>query len=175
MVTSNNSPALISRSDDYPASWRGRVPKRVRMAKTVTPDFPGMGALVAIQDQEYDVWVNSHGAVAAIVDVRGKTLGLRPYEFEVIEWHESPDNFKIEKEPAPERIKINWKPKEPGLNLSFSGLSAGHYSTGAPEHGWVLYSRDGNGCWNQRTEREFPPGPGMRPIRRDGEWYWERL
>lgn len=76
----------------------------------------------------------------------------------------------------PERIKINWKPLEPGLNLNAPSLTAGHYSTGSPKYGWVLYSRGGQfGCWNQRTEREFPPETGMKPVWIDGEWYWEKV
>lgn len=59
------------------------------------------------------------------------------------------------------RRVIDWTPLEPGLNLGFSGLSVGHYNTGVPESGYVLYSRDGRGCWNQRTKPihcPYPPG-----------------
>lgn len=44
-----------------------------------------------------------------------------------------------------------FKPREEGLNLGFSGLSVGHYCTGVPTSGWVLCSRGGGGCWNDRT------------------------
>jgi len=82
------SPALFYQSDNYPPIWRGRVPLRVRMAKTVRPDWPGVGcsaALEATKDEKYFAWVNSHGALTAIIN--GERLGLKPYEFEVIEWH----------------------------------------------------------------------------------------
>lgn len=84
------SPALSHRSEHYPATWGDRVPKRVRMAKTVHPDFPffmnGGDASVGLKDQEYDAWVNSHGAVAIVLS-NGELLGVKPYEFEVIEFH----------------------------------------------------------------------------------------
>lgn len=44
-----------------------------------------------------------------------------------------------------------WKPREPGLNLGFSGLSLGYYSTGVPTSGWILRSRDGHMTWHDRT------------------------
>ncbi len=80
------SPALLSRSELYPAAWRGRVPKRIRMMKTVRSDFPCISRLIAPKGGEYNAWVNSHGAVAAVLPI-GEMLGVRPYEFEVIEWH----------------------------------------------------------------------------------------
>lgn len=47
---------------------------------------------------------------------------------------------------------VKWKPRVPGLNLSFPGLSLGFYNTAAgSKSGWVLRSRDGGGCWNDRT------------------------
>lgn len=84
------SPALSSRSELYPPVWGDKVPKRVRMAKTVHPDFPffmnGGDANVGTKGQEYDAWVNSHGAVAIVLS-NGELLGVKPYEFEVIEFH----------------------------------------------------------------------------------------
>jgi hypothetical protein len=59
------------------------------MAKTVRSDIPFLLSgfqRVALEGHEYDAWVNSHGAVAAVLD-KGERLGVRPYEFEVIEWH----------------------------------------------------------------------------------------
>lgn len=50
---------------------------------------------------------------------------------------------------------VRWKSPEPGLNLGFSGLSAGHYCTGLPSSGHVLYSRRGDGAWEQRTKPTF--------------------
>jgi hypothetical protein len=44
-----------------------------------------------------------------------------------------------------------FKPREEGLNLSFSGLETGYYCTDVPESGWVLRSRRGDGCWEDKT------------------------
>lgn len=84
------SPALTSQSKYYPASWYGKVPKRVRMAVSVRPDFPFLldkdkKNMIAQKGMEYDAYVNSNGAVAAILPEG--LLGLKPYEFEIIEWH----------------------------------------------------------------------------------------
>lgn len=92
------SPALKWQSDtgcrsDYPAKYRGRVPLKVMLAKTVTPDLMELAHIlkiekdtIALKDNEYFVWVNSYGAVSAILP-NGKHLGLLPSEFDVTEWH----------------------------------------------------------------------------------------
>lgn len=50
------------------------------------------------------------------------------------------------------RRVAKFKPRQAGLNLSFSGLTAGNYCTGSMKSGFVLRSRGGpNGCWNDRT------------------------
>jgi hypothetical protein len=46
-------------------------------------------------------------------------------------------------------------PLHEGLNFGWSGLKAGHYFTDAPEHGWVLRARRGDGCWEDKTDRSF--------------------
>ncbi|WP_457253081.1 hypothetical protein [Pseudomonas juntendi] len=94
MPTENkiNCPALHQRSDSYP--YGDRVPRTVKMLKTVTADpMPGIGlayikgdAPVAKEGQTYPVWTNSHGAVTAVMG-DGMRLGLRPAEFEVESWH----------------------------------------------------------------------------------------
>lgn len=78
----------------YPANYRGRVPLKVRLAKTVTPDLMEFKSMLGIKDDtlakkdiEYYVWVNSYGAVSAILP-NGEKLGLLPSEFDVTEWHE---------------------------------------------------------------------------------------
>jgi hypothetical protein len=89
----NTSPALNWQSDKsgnsaYPANFRGRVPLKVKLATTVYPDVPFVpSGTIAGKDCEYYVWVNSYGAVSAILP-NGEKLGLRPSEFDVIEWHE---------------------------------------------------------------------------------------
>jgi hypothetical protein len=92
------SPALEWQSDrggrnNYPANYRGRVPLKVRVAKKVEPDLPWLKKTlgvkedtVCLKDHEYYVWVNSYGAVSAILP-GGEKLGLLPSEFDVIEWH----------------------------------------------------------------------------------------
>ena len=85
MKTSLDSPALEFRSQYYPAHFGDRVPKRVRMLQTVRSDIPVGNRPRAIRGWVYGVWVNTHGAVVALT--QGGTLGLKPDEFEVVEWH----------------------------------------------------------------------------------------
>lgn len=94
------SPALKWKSDKkgsfaYPANFRGRVPLKVRMAtnaKSDIPVIPGDDKDISVnKDNAYYVWVNSFGAVSAILP-DGERLGLYPSEFDVIEWHEEEDN-----------------------------------------------------------------------------------
>jgi hypothetical protein len=89
------SPALKYQCDEigtfaYPARWKGKVPLKVRMLKTVTSDipmiFPDSADMITIAKNEYYVNVNSYGAVSAILP-NGKQLGLKPDEFEVVEFH----------------------------------------------------------------------------------------
>jgi len=51
------------------------------------------------------------------------------------------------------RRHIKWSPLEhaSGHNLMHSGVSVGHHCTGDPTSGWVLYSRRGDGAWEQLT------------------------
>ena len=98
LATALSSPALKWQSDKkgraaYPANFRGRVPLKVKVAKTVRPDLiefaPILGIkkdTVCLKDNEYLVWVNSYGAVSAILE-NGEKLGLLPSEFDVTEWH----------------------------------------------------------------------------------------
>ena len=99
------SPALKEqhKSDDrsaYPANYRGRVPLKVKMAKDVRPDTPVFLTsgrnIIAKMDCEYFVWVNKHGAVAAILE-DGEKLGLLPQEFDVVAWHEETEKNIVEK------------------------------------------------------------------------------
>lgn len=88
-----DSPALKLRSNSYPVVWKQRVPKRVAMRHSVKADFPFLlksgleEKMVAYSGQEYPCYVNSHGAVSLILPI-GELLGVKPDEFEVIEWHE---------------------------------------------------------------------------------------
>jgi hypothetical protein len=49
------------------------------------------------------------------------------------------------------RRVAHFKARHEGLNFGWSGLEAGHYCTDAPEHGWVLRARRGDGCWEDKT------------------------
>ena len=89
MNTKFDSPALAGQSDSYPASWHGKVPSRIRMDKTIRSEMPFTeNRLCAVVGQEYDAYVNRHGALCAIFD-GGEMLGLKPYEFTVVAWHEA--------------------------------------------------------------------------------------
>lgn len=85
------SPALREQSDVYPERYNGRVPLRVKMLMDVSPDLPWYIEMIkaktvtAAAGQEYEVYVNSHGAVTAVIG--NEMLGLRPDEFEVTAWH----------------------------------------------------------------------------------------
>lgn len=88
------SPALKWMSDKegsfaYPAYFNGKVPLKARMNTAVKSEVPfgPSNGLVALYSYEYYVWVNSYGAVSAILD-NGDRLGLKPGEFTVIEYHE---------------------------------------------------------------------------------------
>jgi hypothetical protein len=101
-----SSPALQWQSDrggrnNYPANYRGRVPLKVKVAKKVEPDLPWLKKELGVKDDtvcqkdnEYYVWVNSYGAVSAILP-NGEKLGLLPSEFDVIEWH---NDFDVNKQ-----------------------------------------------------------------------------
>jgi hypothetical protein len=78
------SPALYSRSPDYPPHWNDRVPARIKMLKNVASGMPGVRA-IAVGGMEYSTWVNSHGAISAVLE-DGKKLGVKPDEFEITEW-----------------------------------------------------------------------------------------
>ncbi|WP_199908608.1 hypothetical protein [Providencia alcalifaciens] len=48
------------------------------------------------------------------------------------------------------RRRAQFKPREYGLNLTFSGLKSGNYCNGSSESGFVLLSMS-NGCWSDKT------------------------
>lgn len=80
-------PALHERLKGYP--YGNRVPSKIRMSCSVYSDVSFMASApkYAQRGNIYDAWMNSYGAVAAVME-GGKTLGVKPGEFEVIEWHE---------------------------------------------------------------------------------------
>lgn len=87
------SPALKWRSIQkgkaaYPERFEGKVPLKVKVRRNVYPDLPfgNKEGTECIEGQEYYVWVNNLGAVAAILP-NGEQLGLKPNEFDVTEYH----------------------------------------------------------------------------------------
>jgi len=63
---------------------------------------------------------------------------------------------------------VNWSPREDGLNLAFSGLEPGYYSSDNPSSGYVLRSRGYGACWNDRT------WPAHCPYGSPGDRMWVR-
>lgn len=63
------------------------VPKKIVLPRTVRSDVPFYS--LKAEPGEYDnVHVNQWGAVS--VDINGKHLGVKPNEFEVLEWQPNP-------------------------------------------------------------------------------------
>lgn len=64
-----------------------KQPKRVRILKRVISEILTRPSLWANPGEEYECDVNPHGAVS-IRFLDGNLLGVKPDEFEVIEWTE---------------------------------------------------------------------------------------
>jgi hypothetical protein len=84
------SPALTDQSDIYPARFEGRVPKLIRPTRFVRSDLPAIivGSDVSVTPHGvYYATTNRNGAVCAVRSAsRGDALGLKPDEYEVVEW-----------------------------------------------------------------------------------------
>lgn len=133
MTTENqiDCPALHKRSSCYP--FGDRVPRTVRMLKTVTADpMPGIGlayikgdAPVAKAGQIYPVWTNSHGAVTAVME-DGTRLGLRPEEFEVESWRQLATEPAAQPHPEPIAWMVGtafwWTKEEAERDAAETGL-----------------------------------------------------
>lgn len=89
-----DSPALRVRRNSYPARYAGRVPRVVRTNRIIRSDVPADSdrACVARPQNVYLAWTNSYGAVSAITPTGN--LGLKPHEFEIIEWVD-PENSPL--------------------------------------------------------------------------------
>ena len=94
------SPALylisnMKGSFAYPKQWHNQVPLKVKMNQRVASDFPAIfkPSVECIKGEHYYCWVNSYGALSAILP-DGEKLGLKPDEFEVIEFHPSENHLK---------------------------------------------------------------------------------
>lgn len=83
------SPALKGLDEKCPAHFRGRIPVRIRMLKNVHSAFFGGNGpgLFAECGKVFEAWTNRYGAVAAVFP-DGQMLGVKPDEFEVVEWYD---------------------------------------------------------------------------------------
>ena len=82
----HESPAFAYKSDSYP--YGERQPYKVKVLKTVESDLPfTVLEETAVEGEVYEVYTNSHGAMSAYLP-SGKRLGIKPGEFEIIEWYE---------------------------------------------------------------------------------------
>ena len=101
-------------------------------------------------------------------------------ELDHLSWH--PDLLPVieerERRRALEKAKadpstwqvIEWKDHQgKAFAPDFCGGRPGHYSTGQPEHGWVLRNRSGSG---DVTQRVHAPEPGMEPVFVSKCWIW---
>lgn len=70
--------------------WGNKTPTRIKMLKDVRSDLPFMLGVseVAFKDKEYNVEANPYGAVSIVFE-SGEKLGVKPDEFEVVEFKES--------------------------------------------------------------------------------------
>jgi len=78
-------------SEHWPATYRGRIPVRVRMAKDLGPDMwtilcRNTPRIWVKKDDELTVTCNQHGAMSVKTPLG--SLGVRPLECDIIEWRE---------------------------------------------------------------------------------------
>lgn len=88
----NPSPALLRRLPSYPPQFQGRVPKMIRMDKTVYPPANKVNQMgVAWKGCTYPAWTDSAGNVSALVPygVTISRVALSPAEFQVTQWFTS--------------------------------------------------------------------------------------
>ncbi len=78
-------------SEHWPATYRGRIPVKVRMAKDLGPDMPFLcpdkPRIWVHKDDEVAVTCNPHGAMTLMTLHGG--LGVKPHECDIIEWREA--------------------------------------------------------------------------------------
>ena len=81
--------ALTRLDAKYPLRYNRKVPLKVKMLKTTISEMPYFlsDVPICVGGNEYYVSVNSYGAVTAIFE-DGRQLGLKPDEFEVIQFHD---------------------------------------------------------------------------------------
>lgn len=87
------SQALIVQYPEYPACWYGKVPKRVKLAKDIkSKDENGEKQINKAKGEEFYCSVLADGKVGIIVEDDG-IISLDPYDFEILEWHETTDEI----------------------------------------------------------------------------------
>jgi len=121
-----------------------------------------------------DAWLP--GALGRCVLMWAKTAGPRSSDSPALD--RLPESQESAAPAETDEAQIEWKDYDTGQplqNPTFSGYEAGHYCTGAPKSGWVLYSRGRGGCWNQRTKVEQPPVEGAKPVWTQRGWQWEAV
>lgn len=79
-------------SEHWPATYRGRVPVRVRMAQDLGPDMwkvlrPDTPRIWVHKDDELPVVCNQHGALSVVTPYGN--LGVKPHEHDIIEWRDT--------------------------------------------------------------------------------------
>lgn len=65
--------------------------------------------------------------------------------------------------------EIKWRPLKPGENMPSSLIPKAYNGK------WALYLSGENGYLYQQTREEIPPKPNMKPLWKDGKWYWEEM
>lgn len=85
----HESPAFAYKSYSYP--YGERQPYKVKMLKTVESDLSFMVLKeTAVEGEVYEVYTNSNGAMSVYLP-SGNRLGIKPGEFEIVEWYEEDD------------------------------------------------------------------------------------
>ena len=95
-MTDMDSPAQLYKSENYPAEWKGKVPKEIQIRTTVVDTVNGIDlamlkALCLPMNTIIPCWVNSHGLVYAWTD-RGRKIQLKPEEYTIVSWCEDNGN-----------------------------------------------------------------------------------
>lgn len=93
-------PALKDKAAAYPKRFGERTPKTIRMLRTVRADWPFAASEPVKEGHEYPAWTNRYGAVCATFP-NGERLGVKPAEFEIVEWFEADGTVTREPDAAP--------------------------------------------------------------------------
>ena len=90
MLDSTKIPAFTYKSTLYPASFKGKVPKTIRLLESIwlSPVLRLSQVKNAlIKNNEYEVITNSHGMV--FIETDTKTLvHIKPHKYIITSWYE---------------------------------------------------------------------------------------